>query len=497
MKEDLQSVMEPKRWHPDADQLTAFAEQALPLHEREQTLVHLAVCGPCREAVFLAQQAIPVEVPAAATARRPWFAGWNLVWPAVAALAGVVGLSVYLRHGTSIEHPAPPVTVAVAPPEPVLPAVEAKPTVESKKEKVQPLHASGAPTKTPPLTRMDAAPPVAIAAGQIHGTLPTKPGMMFGSIGGPVWKGSMQQAAAAPVNMPPQAQNNFVVDGVSRLPLAGRQTTPLQSQSQVAQSTVSAPPPPAPMQQSEVVTVDAAAASLNDIPATTDNSAKFAALLPELPSHLETVSSISNGMATVAVDAGGAVFESRDEGKHWKTVDAQWAGRPVRVSLQEERNGKNRAAFAAGMLEAQRAPVDSRRVGSGAQAELHGTVTDPSGASIAGAQVQVRASGATGDGTSVRTDGQGRFAVPGMAAGRYEVTVTSPGFVTFTRGLSLEAGVQTGMSATLQVGAATETVNVESNAPVAKAPVKAPAFQLTTDTGAVWTSSDGRSWKRR
>ena len=59
------------------------------------------------------------------------------------------------------------------------------------------------------------------------------------------------------------------------------------------------------MQQSEAVTVDAAAASLSDIPATTDSSAKFAALLPELPSHLETVSSISNGMATVAVDAGG------------------------------------------------------------------------------------------------------------------------------------------------------------------------------------------------
>jgi len=86
MTEDLQIVMEPTPWHPDAEQLTAFAEQALPRHERERTLAHLAVCGTCRATVFLAQQAAPEAAPQRVPARRPWFSGWNLVWPAVAAL---------------------------------------------------------------------------------------------------------------------------------------------------------------------------------------------------------------------------------------------------------------------------------------------------------------------------------------------------------------------------------------------------------------------------
>lgn len=39
--------------HPDADLLSAFAENALPEAERRHVLVHLADCGGCREAVFL------------------------------------------------------------------------------------------------------------------------------------------------------------------------------------------------------------------------------------------------------------------------------------------------------------------------------------------------------------------------------------------------------------------------------------------------------------
>ena len=39
--------------HPDADQLTAFVEHALPPHEREQTLAHLATCEHCRAVVAL------------------------------------------------------------------------------------------------------------------------------------------------------------------------------------------------------------------------------------------------------------------------------------------------------------------------------------------------------------------------------------------------------------------------------------------------------------
>ncbi len=502
MTEDLQSVIEPKPWHPDADQLTAFAEQALPVHEREQTLAHLAVCSACRETVFLARQAAPEATPQPVPLRRPWFAGWNLLWPAAAALAAVAGFSVYLRHGARVEAP-PPVTVAVAKPEQRLPAPEPIPAPEAKLKRqpktMTPAVAGAAAAKLPP----PPPPPELAAENRIHGALVLpKPAIAVTSAAGyfagqgtsqqgMAQQGMAQQAAAAPVNMPPQTQGALAAEAIDPVTQASPQTARLQLQAPLA---APAPAAPAPVQQAaqlnEAVTAAGIADSLSDIRATSDSSAKLAALLPELPSHLETVSSISNGMATVAVDAGGAVFESRDDGKHWKTVDAPWAGRPVKVSLEESRTAKKRGASVP-----DEAALDRRRSAPADQAELHGTVTDQTGASIAGAKVQVTASGTPGGGATVQADGQGNFAVPGLAAGRYQVVVSSPGFLTLTRVLSLDAGVATGMNATLAVGAASEAVTVESNAP-AKA-VKSPGFQLTTDSGAVWISSDGRKWKQR
>jgi hypothetical protein len=86
--------------HPDADQLTAFAEHALPPHEQQQTLAHLATCADCRQIVFLAQQAVEMEAiePLPMRIRKPWFAGWNLVLPAMLAVAGIVAFSLYLRN---------------------------------------------------------------------------------------------------------------------------------------------------------------------------------------------------------------------------------------------------------------------------------------------------------------------------------------------------------------------------------------------------------------
>ena len=51
--------------HPNADLLTAFAEQALSPTEREGVFGHLALCGGCRELVALA---LPAEEVAAETA---------------------------------------------------------------------------------------------------------------------------------------------------------------------------------------------------------------------------------------------------------------------------------------------------------------------------------------------------------------------------------------------------------------------------------------------
>ena len=44
---------QPEQAHPEADLLTAFAEQALSAAERDSVLEHMARCGECREAVTL------------------------------------------------------------------------------------------------------------------------------------------------------------------------------------------------------------------------------------------------------------------------------------------------------------------------------------------------------------------------------------------------------------------------------------------------------------
>ena len=58
--------------HPDADQIGAFVEHALPAHERERMFNHLAVCPECRAGA----RALPTSSRAlqreAAPARRPW-----------------------------------------------------------------------------------------------------------------------------------------------------------------------------------------------------------------------------------------------------------------------------------------------------------------------------------------------------------------------------------------------------------------------------------------
>jgi hypothetical protein len=66
--------------HPDADLLTAFAEQSLTAQERAHVLDHLARCGECRKVVVLALPA--TEAAALVSSVTPARIGW-LSWPAL------------------------------------------------------------------------------------------------------------------------------------------------------------------------------------------------------------------------------------------------------------------------------------------------------------------------------------------------------------------------------------------------------------------------------
>ena len=99
--------------HPDADQLSAFMEHALPAHEQEETLAHLAICPHCRSIVALSMPPVdPVSQPHPEPARRRWPAGWMIVWPAGAALAALILAGVYMRNGLVIQRDVPPTQTA-------------------------------------------------------------------------------------------------------------------------------------------------------------------------------------------------------------------------------------------------------------------------------------------------------------------------------------------------------------------------------------------------
>lgn len=97
------------------------------------------------------------------------------------------------------------------------------------------------------------------------------------------------------------------------------------------------------------------------------------------------------------------------------------------------------------------------------RAELEGTVSDPSGAAVAGASVKVVAA-ATGLTASQSTNTVGYYRFPGLAVGRYTVTVSSSGFkTTVIQNVILEVGETHTQDIKLPVGAVTEKVEVDAS----------------------------------
>ena len=118
-------------------------------------------------------------------------------------------------------------------------------------------------------------------------------------------------------------------------------------------------------------------------------------------------------------------------------------------------------AFALGLTLAR--PVAAQQtvdVGS-----IGGRVVDQTGAAIPGASVQATHAG-TNIVASAVTDVQGRFRLPYLKIGAYEVTVTLAGFSTVTRNLTVAAGSAFEVPISLTVAGLESTLMVTAEAPV-------------------------------
>jgi hypothetical protein len=97
--------------------------------------------------------------------------------------------------------------------------------------------------------------------------------------------------------------------------------------------------------------------------------------------------------------------------------------------------------------------------------DIVGTVTDPTGASIPGAQVTVKAA-STGNTKTATADQSGNFRVSLLNPDTYNVTVTAPGFTTSSTNIPLSAGQVASASLKLTVGSNTQEVLVTESAPM-------------------------------
>jgi hypothetical protein len=106
--------------------------------------------------------------------------------------------------------------------------------------------------------------------------------------------------------------------------------------------------------------------------------------------------------------------------------------------------------------------------------DIHGTVTDPSGAAVPGSALTLTEQ-ATGAKRKTTSDAQGDFSFLQLPVGTYTITGTKEGFKTLSvRDVVVNVATVTTTNVQFQVGAATETVTVE-----------AAAVNLNTENGEV------------
>src|ERR1022692_3808886 len=102
--------------------------------------------------------------------------------------------------------------------------------------------------------------------------------------------------------------------------------------------------------------------------------------------------------------------------------------------------------------------------GQGTSGTIQGTVTDATGAAIVDATINVKNTG-TDITQTTSSDARGRYVVPNLNVGAYEVRATKSGFTTVIRsGLDLTVGSELVVDFSMQIGQSQQTVTVEAQA---------------------------------
>lgn len=348
--------------HPDADSLSAFAEQSLPAAERDDVLTHMATCTRCREVVFLAQKAAESDQPSSTFVSVPqeertsWFSNRRWAWIPAAAIAGVVGVAVvqhFRRPATETQMSAElsqttgfqnAESAKIAPPQPTSAATKSKQTQSTqlsdlrdsslaglnrdavrqldKKRAVEPKELPLA-TLAPPVT-----PVPGVAGGSFHGTIAAR--AKASSVGGPIAASQFQQQDMA------QQQSALQLTQTAQANTANKHFKASDTIGAASESVMVQPQP------ATMAAAPALQASPSTAPATIDSFESSSANLPRLnkvakislPNGAGVLSEASAPARVIALDTAGQLFLSEDGGKRWQLIPTQWTGRAVLVRTQ-------------------------------------------------------------------------------------------------------------------------------------------------------------------
>ena len=357
--------------HPDAEALTAFAEQMLSDAEREPVLAHMAVCGRCREVVFLAKQAAEVEEKTLVKAvpepekkvAAGWLTFWRWSWIPVAALAGIVGFAV-LRHIRQTEAPQTAVAQSISPEQVKNTAARQSATVSPKSQPESKANSNlesgihersstgksrrdedrSVEEKSPHLldqkrnaealkkdestneTRLSGALASMGSGGGIAAR--EKPSSPDGSIAQKQSHSRDDSRTQVQGQTMAAAKAKDLSDAPNKAPSASVQVASASESVSVESDSRLAPSSAAPRSAPQL------AADSLQMALPSRKQAKIAK--STLPSGLEVLSEASEAQKRIALDTDGSLFFSADEGKHWHPVKPFWTGRAVSVQIRPE-----------------------------------------------------------------------------------------------------------------------------------------------------------------
>jgi hypothetical protein len=360
------SVKNQHEIHPDAEVLSAFAEQALGERERGEVLEHLAGCGRCRQVVALAREAAGAEVAArrqAPVRPRVWFRSWGLALAPLAAIAASAVVAIYV-HERNVERsvelakveqqrPAEKAPMpSQAAPEP--PAQAGPPTVSPAEKPGRPERAGAArhapvaepdePAVAPPPEAAPEAANAPLASREEPGGTPGLEGQ--GTADGayvPAEKpaGDRTRAEVALYDEERNTEAQAQMEVRDKHLSAAKRKAAAGEQGPGSRNSGSGPAGSGTAGSSEQVVVTDQQLETQPAPAATVGS--LMKLRPgafsgtrgpspvHLPSGLPTISIAHEGERMIAIDNAGALFVSEDSGATWEAVTTQWTGRAVLV----------------------------------------------------------------------------------------------------------------------------------------------------------------------